>query len=325
MCMGDFGLGYPLIIDGTPRASALQAKASVGQMQMLNHACPLHANARSANLVSDVTGLCSFYVVSACPILKGKAVLFSYQMELTQTSFWPKFWGLENTPGQPPSGYELRKCLCAESKPCPNGCVWHEKKPLQRTTRPASTLQPPAPPPPAPSTRPPAPISPPAQSHSLPPATSPASPSSTEPTHLLSLLSYNPFPLPHHTPYILHLHRLHHLRPSPLHRPPCPLHQPPQELPPPHTPHTHILTINVGPHCLRAALPALLPEFETRSANVMLTKCHLPLSALAELRRTAHRLLPLFSMFTNRLTKSTGKERQISVITLMHAHLAARS
>ena len=228
MCMGDFGLGYPLIIDGTPRASALQAKASVGQMQMLNHACPLHANlnARSANLVCDVTGLCSFYVVSACPILKGKAVLFSYQMELTQTSFW----GLENTPGQPPSGYELRKSLCAEPKPCPNGCVWHEKKPLQRTTRPASTLQPPAPPPPAPSTRPPAPISPPAQSHSLPPATSPASPSSTEPTHRLSLLSYNPFPLPHHTPYILHLHRLHHLRPS--HRPPYPLTPPPKSFHP---------------------------------------------------------------------------------------------
>ena len=129
------------------RASAVPAQASVGQMQLINHACPPHANARSANLVCDVTGLSVFYIVSACPILQGKAVCFSYQTEVTQTSFWR----LESTLGPPPRGYELRKCLCAAPKPCPNAWARHEKKPVQRTTRPALALPPPAPPPPAPS------------------------------------------------------------------------------------------------------------------------------------------------------------------------------
>ena len=78
-----------------------------------------------------------------------------------------------------------------------------------------------------------------------------------------------------------------------------------QELQPQNTPHTHILTISVGQHDLRAALPALVPEFETSPAFVMLTECHLSLSALAELRSTAHRLLQLYAVFANCLTKST--------------------
>ena len=50
------------------------------RMQMLNYACPPHASYAcppSANLVCDVTGLSVFYVVSACPILRGRAARFS--------------------------------------------------------------------------------------------------------------------------------------------------------------------------------------------------------------------------------------------------------
>ena len=134
---------------------------------------------KPASAVCDLAGLSVFYMVSACPILQGKAVCFSYQTKVTQTSFWR----LESTLGPPPHGYELGKCLCDVPKPCPNAGACQEKKPIQRTTRPALALPTPAPRTPAPSTWPPAPMSPPAQSHSLNPATSPAPPPSADPTH----------------------------------------------------------------------------------------------------------------------------------------------
>ena len=141
----------------------------------------------------------------------------------------------------------------------------------------------------------------------------------TPPTPLSLLLAHHPFPPLHHTPYILHLHRLLHRSPSLIHRPPCLPHQRPAP-PSPHTPHTHIRTTSA----LRCrAMQELLPEFETRPALVMLTECNLPLSALAELRSTAHRMLLLYAVFTNCLSKSTRKARQISVITLTCGKLFA--
>ena len=78
MYMGDIGLSYPLILDSTPLAQAAPAQASVGQMQMLDHACPPHANTRLASLVCNVTGISVFYVESTRPIPKGTAACFSY-------------------------------------------------------------------------------------------------------------------------------------------------------------------------------------------------------------------------------------------------------
>ena len=85
------------------------------RMQMLNYACPPHASYAcppSANLVCDVTGLSVFYVVSACPILRGRAARFSWQMEVTQAGFL----GLESTPGLPPRGCELVDRLCTDPR-----------------------------------------------------------------------------------------------------------------------------------------------------------------------------------------------------------------
>ena len=85
------------------------------RMQMLNYACPPHASYAcppSANLVCDVTGLSVFYVVSACPILRGRAARFSWQMEVTQACFL----GLESTPGLPPRGCQLLERLCTDPR-----------------------------------------------------------------------------------------------------------------------------------------------------------------------------------------------------------------
>ena len=70
--------------------------SGIRRMQMLNYACPPHASYAcppSTNLVCDVTGLSVSYVVSACPILRGRAARFSWQMEVTQACFL----GLEST------------------------------------------------------------------------------------------------------------------------------------------------------------------------------------------------------------------------------------
>ena len=53
-----------------------------------------------------------FYVVFACPILKGKAARFSWQMEVTQAGFLE----LESTLGLPPRGCELLERLCTDPR-----------------------------------------------------------------------------------------------------------------------------------------------------------------------------------------------------------------
>ena len=92
--------------------------------------------------------------------------------------------------------------------------------------------------------------------------------------------------------------------------------------------HTHILsqflTLNVGPHGLRAALPNLLADLESRPAVVLLQECHLPVTSLAEVRRMVHKLLPAYTVFANRRQASARKARQIHCVTLVHVHLAAR-
>ena len=71
MCMGGMGLGYPLIIDGTPRAPAVPVQASVGQMQRHNHACPPHANALAQTWSESVLrGICLSHPQRQCrPLL----------------------------------------------------------------------------------------------------------------------------------------------------------------------------------------------------------------------------------------------------------------
>ena len=301
MCMGDIGLGYPLVIDGTPRAQAAPAQASVGQMQMLNHACPPHANTRSASLVCDVTGISVFYVESTRPIPKGTAVRFSYQTTVTQTSFWR----LEGTLGPLPRGCELRKCLCAAPQPCPNRYARHEKKAQHVPVPPLPAL--PAPPP---HTPPPTPqhLYPP---HQPPPSSPPASPPARPAAIHSSPPPHSPAPSP--PPRLSSL-------------PPPSASAPPQvsRAPPPDS-HTHILTLNVGPHGLRAALPNLLADLESRPAVVLLQECHLPVTSLAEVRRMVHKLLPAYTVFANRRQASARKARQIHVVTLVHVHLAARA
>ena len=93
-----------------------------------------------------------------------------------------------------------------------------------------------------------------------------------------------PRPLHHFLPYLL---------PPPQHPPKFVRASPPES-------HTHILTLNVGPHCLRAALPNLLADLESRPAIVLLQECHSLVTSLAEVRRTVHKLLTAYTVFANR-------------------------
>ena len=51
------------------------------------------------------------------------------------------------------------------------------------------------------------------------------------------------------------------------------------------------------------------------------TECHLPLPVLADLHGTAHSLLPLHATFANKLSQSTRKALQISVIMFINVQL----
>ena len=168
LSLDDVGLGDPLAIDGTPPAGLEPASVPVGQMQLLNHACPPLANCQSDELVCDDTGLPLCFVSAIRPIAAGSAVCFSYQTRVTSTSFWRH----ESTLAKPPRGYETVRCGCARPRRCPNHYARHERRPGAPLPAPL-TLHPPhlhlhaptpAPPhPPPSSTLPPPPPPPPPQ------------------------------------------------------------------------------------------------------------------------------------------------------------------
>ena len=62
---------------GASQTLRTQAPAALGGCKCSATHARLTPASRSANLVCDVTGLSVFYVVSACPILRGRAARFS--------------------------------------------------------------------------------------------------------------------------------------------------------------------------------------------------------------------------------------------------------
>ena len=131
LSLADLGFGYPLVVDGTPPPAGTSASAPVGQMQMLNHACPQVANCASDELVCEDTGLPLSFVYAIHPIAAGSSVRFSYQTRVTLNSFWR----LESTLGKPPRGYEILRCACVKPQRCPNSYARHERR--VRTALPA--------------------------------------------------------------------------------------------------------------------------------------------------------------------------------------------
>ena len=303
LTLDEGSLGYPLIVDGTPPAHTTSASVPVGQMQMLNHACPPNANCRSDELICEDSLLPLSFVYAIRDIPEGEEIRFSYQLRVTASSFWR----LEGTLGKPPRGSKLQHCLCAKPLACPNRYARHERHPSAQPPAAAPHLPPPTtliPPQPHLATTPtlipqhPPPPAPPLQ----PPIYSPSTP-----THLTALpppsLSRPPLP-----PFSRITLPTRHATPHP----------------PPHA-HTHMLSLNLGQHGIRAALPSLVRHFESRPGVVMFQECHCPQSALGELRRTAHTLLPAYCVFACRPDKSARRDTQIQVITLVHMQLAARA
>ena len=74
----------------------------------------------------------------------------------------------------------------------------------------------------------------------------------------------------------------------------------------------------MGPHGLRAALPNLL------AAVVLLQECHLPVTSLAEVRRTVQTPTGVHGLRESSRA-SARKARQIHVAALVHVQLAARA
>ena len=68
-----------------------------------------------------------------------------------------------------------------------------------------------------------------------------------------------------------------------------------------------------------------MPLFESRPGVVMLQECHLPQSALGEMRRMVHKRLPAYCVFECRPNQSARRDTLIQVVTLVHYLLAARA
>ena len=73
------------------------------------------------------------------------------------------------------------------------------------------------------------------------------------------------------------------------------------------------------------SLPHLLALFEALPAAVLFQEAHLAPSALAEARALAHRLLPMYCMFSSRKAGSANIVAQLQTVTLVHVQLAARA
>ena len=323
MHMGEVGLGFKVTIDGTPGREP-EDDARLGRLQIVNHCCRPGNNCDCLIITCNITFLPLYVLVSNVAITAGDEVAFPYQEPhvengtpvIARGAFWQDADSLTVVP----RGMEVIRCRC--QRICPNG--WGR---LEKTKPPQSAPAPPHPPPPhIPHT------SPPPQPH--PPSKPPPSPSPSAP-HPHPSTPPPPFPLPPFQisppppppPAFSPPPRPPRPPPAPLHPPfqlPCP---PPSVhlLPSPTHPPPALISINVGRVGFCESLPHLLALFEALPAAVLFQEAHLAPSALAEARALAHRLLPMYCMFSSRKAGSANIVAQLQTVTLVHVQLAARA
>ena len=291
MHLGDPGIGFNLVVDGSPGLSA-EDDARPGRLQMIDHACSPYNNCIETRVICEDSMLPAYFVESIREIAAGQLITFEYQqVHLVQGRqvFYPNdFWQNAATLPRQRRDQRLIVCRCAQHlrKACPNG--YGRLEPRSRRPPAPTHPHPPLPPPPPhhPPSPPPHPPSPP------PPLVQPIAP---------------PPPLPPAPPP----------PPPPLPRfslqPPPPADSPPLPT---------LITLNVGPVGLADSFASLLPIFEELPMAVLFQEAHLSSSALPAFRRTVHAHLPLYSVFA---TRTKRQKDRIQVITFVHAQVAARA
>ena len=89
-----------------------------------------------------------------------------------------------------------------------------------------------------------------------------------------------------------------------------------------------VRTLNVGRAGLRESLPHIVGLFADLPAVVFIQEARLPLRAVRDLKKQAHRLLPHYSLFVGALPapdSSNASRRRAQVVTFVHCQLAARA
>ena len=91
MALGKINAGYDLVVCGS---------LDTGGLQLVNHACGDRANCEIPDdgLYCPQTGLSVLFVQTKRAIVSGEQILFSYQKEVTRTSFWQREQDLPRVP-----------------------------------------------------------------------------------------------------------------------------------------------------------------------------------------------------------------------------------
>ncbi len=90
-------------------------------------------------------------------------------------------------------------------------------------------------------------------------------------------------------------------------------------------PPQRIITLNVGPVGIRESMGSIVALFKSTPAVVLIQEAKLPPSAVANLKRVAHKLLPHYCLFVGTLPKDGPSSQRHEVVTFVHCHLAARA
>ena len=306
MSIGDPGIGYQIVVDGSPGLSSAD-DARPGRLQMVDHACQPHNNCVCTRVLCGDSQLPAFFLDAARQVEPGEVITFPYQQvhveQGRQVYYATDFWQNVRDLPLPRRDQKLVECRCARHlrQDCPNSYGRIELKSRLRLPPPPSPHHihsAPAPPLPPPPPLPP-------QHHSPPPPSPPPSPSPPPPTTIHLIV-----PPPHIHPPDLH--------PPPVHAPRFSLQPPPSASPSLPT----LISLNVGPVGLVESFTSLLPIFDTLPIAVLFQETHLAPAALSALRRTVHKHLPLYCVFAHR---PKGPPGLIQVVTLVHVQMAARA
>ena len=117
--LGQLDADYSIVINGEP--SDERGWPSLGQMALLNHACPPRDTC-SIDHIACPSGLVFFFVCTTNLIQAGQQVTFNYQRQVSQNSFWTSRCSSHRRP----AGRILIECDCAFPARCPNSYVRYD-------------------------------------------------------------------------------------------------------------------------------------------------------------------------------------------------------
>ena len=125
MSIGDPGIGYQIVVDGSPGLSSAD-DARPGRLQMVDHACQPHNNCVCTRVLCGDSQLPAFFLDAARQVEPGEVITFPYQQvhveQGRQVYYATDFWQNVRDLPLPRRDQKLVECRCARHlrQDCPN-------------------------------------------------------------------------------------------------------------------------------------------------------------------------------------------------------------